>query len=68
MIVNTVEKINTVKSMENKSDDAWRIAKWQVKETKKALEGSTKKQPINITNKMDLDHAAWINKYVYGKY
>ncbi len=70
MIQSTAERIALVEAAEKIAsikDDAWKIAKWQADETRKALEANNKKQPVNITNRIDMDWITYLNKYIFGK-
>lgn len=68
MVQNTADRIAIMEQLERRgnSDTAWKIAKWQADQTKKALEANNKKQPININNKIDFGWADYVNKNVRG--
>jgi len=68
MIQNTADRLALVEAIEKKgSNDAWKIAKWQAEETRKALEANNKKQPIIVNNKIGLDWINYVNRNIYGK-
>lgn len=63
------DRVSIMEALNNKaSNNAWEVARWQVRETKKALEASTRQQPVNVVIKAP--NEKWqksINKNVFGR-
>ncbi len=60
MIVQAAEQSRAV-------NDAWKIARWQADENRKAIEQNKSSQKVSVINKIDFDHIHWVNKNVFGK-
>lgn len=63
------DRVSIMEALNNKaSNNAWEVARWQVRETKKALEASTRQQPVNVV--IRAPNEKWqksINKNVFGR-